>query len=312
MAAFASVVPLHQATAPTAVRQSRLWHTAEEFEGVLIARLLRDMQATRFGPNGLSGASSSVYQGMLDNQFAGKIASRDPFGIARLLVEQLGGTKHSTPSASQVSSHAVQTYRRTAAPQRVAAAGGIAAQLPQARRFAIRVMPLLVPAARRLHTTPQSLLAQAALETGWGRYLPRTRNGADSHNIFGIKTGSTWRGASAIATTREYQDASWHRNRAAFRAYPDLQAAVTDFVHVAQHLLSGLGHGAVVTAERWGEFMGQVDYATDPGYGAKLAAIAHGPLMQTVLAGLGVAFKSGTNVPFSQSHMEGDTTDAPR
>lgn len=312
MAAFASVVPLPRAIAPAAVRQSRLWRTAEAFEGVMIARLLRDMQATRFGPDGLSGAGAPVYQGMLNNQFADKIASRDPFGIARLLVEQLGGSGHATPSAPPVSSHAVQAYRRTAAPQRVAAAEGVAAQLPQARRFALRVMPLLVPAARRLHTTPRSLLAQAALETGWGRYLPRTRQGADSHNVFGIKAGATWRGAAAIAATHEYRDASWHRSRAVFRAYPDLQAAVTDFVHVAQHLLSGLGHGAVVAAERWGEFMGQVGYATDPGYGAKLAAIAHGPLMQAVLAGLDGAFKSGTNVPFSQSHMTGDTTDAPR
>lgn len=288
-------------------RQRRLRQAAERFEGILVARLMHDMQATRFGPDGLGGPGGSVYRGMLDNQFADKIASRDPFGIARLLVQQLGGA-HPASSAPQPAVKAPPSVAPSSAAAVVPAAG----ELQRARAFAGRVMPLLVPAAKRLGTTPRSLLAQAALETGWGQHVPRTAAGADSHNLFGVKSGPHWQGAAASATTREYRDGAWHKTGAAFRAYPDLRAAVHDFVRVARGLVTGLDNGGVISARHWGDLLQRSGYATDPGYGHKLAAVAHGPLMDAVLRGLGTFFKSGADVTLNAAGAVGSVADAPR
>jgi flagellar protein FlgJ len=83
--------------------------------------------------------------------------------------------------------------------------------------------PLLREAGSRLGVSPRLLLAQAALETGWGRSVV-------GNNIFGIKAGSSWTGPSVTAATHEYENGQRVAIRDAFRAYPSLEAAVHDFV----------------------------------------------------------------------------------
>ena len=75
----------------TTARNSKLWRTAEKFEAVFVQRLIGEMQAGSLGPDGLSGPGASIYRGMLDQQVAAKVSSQDPFGIARLVVQQLHG-----------------------------------------------------------------------------------------------------------------------------------------------------------------------------------------------------------------------------
>jgi len=299
-------------TGAAGAQRSRLRRTAEKFEGILVSRLMHEMQSARFGPDGLGGPGGSVYRGMLDTQFSNSIASRDPFGIARLLVEQLGGARPS-PQASRpapvVHAPAARAAGSTPAAAEVTPPTG---ELARARQFAGRVMPLLVPAAKRLGTTPRSLLAQAALETGWGRHQPRTPHGGDSHNVFGVKAGSAWQGDSASASTREHGSAGWHRTNADFRVYHDLHAAVQDFVHVAEKLVSGLRGKGVAGARGWGELMQRSGYSTDPGYASKLSAVAHGPLMRAVLGALGPAVKSGANVSLNGIPNHGNGAHEPR
>ena len=54
------------------------------------------------------------------------------------------------------------------------------------------MLPHATAAARELGVDPRAIIAQAALETGWGTAQPADGNGT-SHNYFGIKAGESWR-----------------------------------------------------------------------------------------------------------------------
>ena len=69
-----------------------------------------------------------------------------------------------------------------------------------------KLMPLLQKAGQQLGVSPKILLAQAAIETGWGRSVV-------GNNLFGIKAGSSWtgRGSCRDARIRERRDGRDHR-----------------------------------------------------------------------------------------------------
>ena len=50
------------------------------------------------------------------------------------------------------------------------------------------------------------ILAQAALESGWGQRQIRKENGEPSFNIFGVKATSSWKGPTTEITTTEYEN----------------------------------------------------------------------------------------------------------
>ena len=74
-------------------------------------------------------------------------------------------------------------------------------------------------AARELGVDPNALLAQAALETGWGRSMPCNAQGECSFNLFGIKAGSQWSGATVNVPTLEFEEGVAVRKVERFRAY---------------------------------------------------------------------------------------------
>lgn len=149
-----------------------------------------------------------------------------------------------------------------------------------ASSFVNRLAPSLRQAAAQLGVSPRVLLAQAALETGWGRSVV-------GNNVFGVKAGSSWSGAVVTASTHEVSNGQNVARDATFRAYPSLAAAAQDYVALIadsgryQH---ALGAGDDVAAYAKGLAAG--GYATDGSYAAKLQAVAASPAMATALAAL--------------------------
>lgn len=285
-------------------KSQALWQAAEKFEAIFVSRILNEMRAVKFGPDGLSGPGSTIYRSMLDQQLATHIASRDPFGIAKLLVQQLGGAGGS--GSAQPPGQALDHYQSTglssvASTSQATPAASPATSVAAAKSFASRLMPLLSTAAAELHTSPRVLLGQAALETGWGQHVPQTESGSSSHNLFGVKADPSWGGSVANASTREFLHAQWQTTQANFRAYPNIEAAVKDFVHVVGQVLSGIGHGAASTASEWGRLLEKGGYATDPGYVSKLKSVVDGPLMSAVMSGATSDTSLRSNVSLSQA-----------
>ncbi|MDE1902716.1 MAG: glucosaminidase domain-containing protein [Alphaproteobacteria bacterium] len=145
------------------------------------------------------------------------------------------------------------------------------------QQFAATLAPLLQGAAQSLGVSPNVLLAQAALESGWGRSIP-------GNNLFGVKAGAGWNGGTVQAYTHEASATGEVGETTQFRAYPSLAAAVADYVQLIAHnarYRAALGAGADPMA--YGQALVAGGYATDPDYASKLAAVAGSPTITAAL-----------------------------
>jgi flagellar protein FlgJ len=141
--------------------------------------------------------------------------------------------------------------------------------------FVQQLWPCAEAAGRELGIAPTHLIAQAALETGWGKSLPCDANGNPSFNFFGIKAGTDWSGGTVATRTLEFQGGLPKPQTALFRAYDSAQDSFRDYVALlrdnpryAGALNTGNDAQAFATALQRG------GYATDPAYAHKIASIA--------------------------------------
>jgi peptidoglycan hydrolase FlgJ len=117
------------------------------------------------------------------------------------------------------------------------------------------------------------ILAQAALESGWGKREIRAEDGTQSFNLFGIKADRSWKGPTVEITTTEYVDGEAQRVRAKFRAYGSYDEAFTDY---AKFISGNPRYAGVVATDdpaQAAHGLQRAGYATDPQYGQKLVRI---------------------------------------
>lgn len=153
---------------------------------------------------------------------------------------------------------------------------------PQA--FVRTLMPHAQAAARALGVPPQALLAQAALETGWGAHVPLRTDGSSSHNLFGIKAGASWSGDRIDKMTHEFVNGRMRKETATFRAYDSFEQSFLDYVD----LLRGASRyqdalRQVEEPRAFFEALQRAGYATDPDYADKLLRVMSGPSMQAAV-----------------------------
>ncbi len=153
--------------------------------------------------------------------------------------------------------------------------------------FVRALAPHAAVAAKKLGVSVRALLAQAALETGWGKHLPSHGNGNSSFNLFGIKAGSSWGGDKVSVATLEYENGVAVRKRDAFRAYDSPSESFADYARLiadSPRYAQALGQGENIAGFARGLVHG--GYATDPAYVAKITAIANSAQMREALASL--------------------------
>lgn len=141
--------------------------------------------------------------------------------------------------------------------------------------FIATMLPMAEKAAEKIGVDPRYLVAQAALETGWGKSIIRQKDGTSSHNLFGIKTHSSWDGESARVLTSEYKGGKAVKEAASFRAYDSFAHSFEDYVSFLQN--NGRYQGALKATENPEHFvreLQQAGYATDPQYARKINQIA--------------------------------------
>ncbi len=168
-----------------------------------------------------------------------------------------------------------------------AAAGERAGAKSTPEQFVERIWPYAQRAAQALGVDPRMLVAQAALETGWGRHVPAAKDGDAGNNLFGIKASRGWSGERASHMTQEFRDGRMQAERAEFRTYDSVEQSFSDYVA----LLRGSSRYAPALAaagnnQAYASALQSAGYATDPQYAAKLTAIAHGPRLNRALADL--------------------------
>src|SRR5579862_1159815 len=162
---------------------------AKQFES-LFARMMIKSMRDAVGSDPIFGSDQEkMYQSMFDDQLSLEMTRGRGLGLADMLVRQLQRTSGTAAPAG-----AAPTGAGTATP---AASGSPTAQAvtpaseAEQSRFIEEVWPAAQAAAQQLGVDPRGLVAQAALESNWGRSMPHDGSGHSSNNLFGIKAGST-------------------------------------------------------------------------------------------------------------------------
>lgn len=140
--------------------------------------------------------------------------------------------------------------------------------------FFTTLLPEAEAAARELGVDPKLLLSQVALETGWGKHTPHRGDGSDSHNLFGIKAGSSWRGARVANTTLEYEQGIPVKKIDYFRAYGSYKESFQDYVGLLRNnprYADALEKSHV--PRQYMASLQKAGYATDPNYAGKVMSI---------------------------------------
>ncbi|MCR9278814.1 MAG: flagellar assembly peptidoglycan hydrolase FlgJ [Pseudomonadaceae bacterium] len=266
-----------------------LKQAASQFESLFLNLMLKNMRSATASlnpDNYLSSSAVEIHQEMLDQQYASNIAESGGVGLAEAILRQLGGgadgkARH---DAAELSLPSPRHFARSA-PRAVNDDGAapVETKAPSDPRqalfadkddFVAKVGSAIKRAVAGTPFQPIALLAQAALETGWGEKVMAAGRDLSSHNLFGIKAGSSWQGETVSVESDEFMGGRMVSLRDEFRAYDSIEASVRDYVS----LITGSSRyeQAVESAGEprlYADALAKAGYATDPAYAEKIQSI---------------------------------------
>lgn len=119
----------------------------------------------------------------------------------------------------------------------------------------------------------QIIIAQAALETGWGQKQILTADGQPSYNYFGIKANAAWQGKTTYLTTTEYSESGMIKRKDHFKVYNNQNEALIDYTRLLtqnpRYQSVQQASNAIMAAQA----LQEANYATDPHYSKKLIQV---------------------------------------
>lgn len=147
--------------------------------------------------------------------------------------------------------------------------------------FIDKLLPHARIASESTGIPPQYMLAQAALESGWGKHEIRHADNSPAYNLFGIKAGASWKGDVVEASTTEYINGVAQKSVEKFRAYSSYAEGFNDY---AKLLLDNPRYAKVLKSADAATFangLQRAGYATDPMYAEKLMRILNSEKLQS-------------------------------
>lgn len=271
---------------------------AQQFEALFMQMMLKSAHGIGEDEQGLfEGEQTEFYQDWYDKQLAIHLSSGRGIGIADILVEQLKQQQLLSQDSS-VGSHDKKDPAQGFVLPEVSIRPPVNFQSPESMRldklpeptlgsaesFVKHLLPYAKLAGKELGVDPEVLLAQAALETGWGKYINKSAKGESSHNLFNIKSDHRWQGPSINVATLEYENGMPRKENAQFRAYDSYRASFEDYVNFLQSgsryqdALAVAGDKQAYTQE-----LARAGYATDPDYSSKIMNIVDGDPLKMAL-----------------------------
>jgi peptidoglycan hydrolase FlgJ len=255
------------ANTPEALRE-----TARQFESLFTNMMLKSMRdaSNSSGEDSLFGSDQQdFYQDMFDQQLSTQLSKGKGLGLADMLLRQL------MQSAGVGDVPATATH--PGAPATLEKASAAAATWPPKTQedFVKAILPAAKVAGRELGVDPATIVAHAALETGWGKSVPVGADGRPSFNLFGIKAGGSWKGETVNSVTHEFERGRMQEVVAGFRSYESPEHSLGDYVKLLQgssRYSAALGTGSDAAA--FAKALQRGGYATDPDYATKLTAVA--------------------------------------
>lgn len=289
--------------------QGALKEAAKQFESLFMRELIKSMRDATQKSGLLDGQGSDLGTDLLDQQLAVQLSGL-PGGLSASIERQLSRQMNAATSKASASADEaginptgaattgaaaefkplkradLRNLLKYAPPAAASGADGSAAAAQPSSAAARRA---LSPSQRQADFVQQHqraaaqvaresgipagyMIGQAGHETGWGRSEIRMKDGSPSHNLFGIKATSAWKGKVAEVTTTEYIDGVPRKVTARFRAYDSYAESFRDYARLItrspryDQAMDQVGsvHGFASSLQRAG-------YATDPQYAAKLS-----------------------------------------
>ncbi|HEY3656702.1 MAG TPA: flagellar assembly peptidoglycan hydrolase FlgJ [Steroidobacteraceae bacterium] len=257
---------------------------AQQVDALFLQMMLKSMRDASAAAGESDSNEMGMYQDMFDKQIALTMSQHQDLGLGALLTRQMAANPAAAPAQAQADG-GIGARPAVAASATAPASAAPPATAQSASDFVDEVLPAIRTAAQSLGLNPLALLAQAALETGWGKRMARTADGSPSLNLFGIKADDSWGGARATANTVEYSGGVAMQRQAAFRAYGSIEESVNDFANL---LKNSPRYARTVAAgpdaQAYVDSIGRSGYATDPEYANKLNDILHSGTLRAAAA----------------------------
>ncbi|AYN26688.1 MULTISPECIES: flagellar assembly peptidoglycan hydrolase FlgJ [Buttiauxella] len=254
---------------------------ARQVEGMFVQMMLKSMREALPKDGLFSSEQTRMYTSIYDQQIAQQLSAKG-LGLADMMVEQMGGNADPSEEAGKVpmkfDMQTVTSFQNQTITQMVRQAIPKAPsnEEPLTGDSKDFLAQLSLPArlASEQSGIPHHLiLAQAALESGWGQRQILTEKGEPSFNLFGVKASSSWKGEVTEITTTEYENGEAKKVKAKFRVYSSYLEALSDYVGL---LTRNPRYAAVTnanTAEQGAQALQNAGYATDPNYARKLTGM---------------------------------------
>lgn len=269
--------------------QGNLQEVARQVEGMFVQMMLKSMREALPKDGMFSSESTRMYTSMYDQQIAQQLSEKG-LGFADILVKQMSagsgdsvGESTATNEADiavpmrlgsqQISSYQAQAMTkivRQVVPRPVQTRGTLSSD---SRDF-LSQLSLPAKLASEASGIPHHLiLAQAALESGWGQRQIRTDQGTPSFNLFGIKASGDWRGKVTEITTTEFENGESKKVKARFRVYDSYMESLSDYVNLLTRNPRYTAVANASSAEQGAHALQKAGYATDPDYAKKLTGM---------------------------------------
>jgi flagellar protein FlgJ len=276
-----------------------LKEASKQFEALFLQMMLKSMRAAIPESELSSGSQTKLYTEMFDQQLAQQLAGRG-MGLSEQLTRHLsGGVPGAAPgvpaqdlqrgrvpqaplfasvspfagSSSSASQQAIQAWQQRDGDTPAVGAREAGERPAHVEAFVSQLRGPAQRVAARSGIPAELIVAQAALETDWGRRQIKTGSGADSHNLFGIKAGSRWQGATTDVLTTEYEQGEPRKQVERFRVYPSYEAAFHDYAQLIQRNPNYAGVHQAGNASQAARALQDGGYATDPQYAQKLISV---------------------------------------
>jgi flagellar protein FlgJ len=283
-----------------------LKQAAKQFEGIFIRQLLTSMRKVNdlFKEDSLFDSSTSdFYQEMWDDQIATSLGdSNNPSSISSLMVQQFEPKQNNTISRQFSTVKYIDTQINNAAvikpkliinnsseinPSEVDKANAIEKSEPFTFETKQQFIDVLYPkaklAAEKIGGSAKALLAQIALETGWGKYIIQKDQSSSSNNLFNIKNKADWTGDVAYKKTVEFDGQKFNLETAGFKIYQSFNESFEDFVNFlhSKERYQGVIEKAADPKQYFNQLQ-QSGYATDPEYATKIEKIYNSEFLNKV------------------------------
>ncbi|OQQ03316.1 flagellar rod assembly protein/muramidase FlgJ [Vibrio splendidus] len=258
---------------------------AKQFESIFTSMLFKSMRDANssFKSDMLNSQNEQFYRQMQDDQMASELSASGSLGLADMIVAQLSAGQASDTSEEKVRSEGFDTSLQR--PQYSGRSEDRASEVQPAsavkqpisfdspESFVTSMKPYAEKAASALGVDSSLLLAQAALETGWGSKMVKNSLG-NSNNLFNIKADRSWKGDKVATQTLEFHGKTAVKESASFRSYSNFEDSFNDYVKFLNEnprYETALQHQG--NSESFIKGIHQAGYATDPNYADKVLRV---------------------------------------